>query len=222
MAILAWSKGIEMIKLTHVRTLLLLLYLPAIVFYTASCGSVGGSPTRSLSSNTSTTPTSPVRAKPTPTSARESPTPTSPSGSPTITLNATTVVGTWGTQMSTNIVWPGLIDEISGAQTKLNAYAPPLVRIHAGTDGGTPALPEATTRGDWDFTALNQLVNDVRVYGGSPLLNVRYAPNWMWTCSAYWSDGNKGVGTLRDLTFQEFAAYMARVGHHSHQGRLRN
>lgn len=164
-----------------------------------------------LLSNTSTTPTSLVRAKPTPTSTR---------GSPTITLHATTAVGIWSTQMSTNIVWPGLIDEISGAQTKLNTYAPPLVRIHAGTDGGTPALPEATTPGKWDFTALNQLVNNVRAYGGSPLLNVRYAPNWMWTCSAYWSDGNQGIGTLRDLTFKQFAAYMARLVSYYNKGSM--
>jgi Glycosyl hydrolases family 39 len=122
--------------------------------------------------------------------------------------------------MSTNIVWPGLIDEVSGAQTKLNAYAPPLVRIHAGTDGGVPALPEATTPGSWDFTALNQLVNNVRAYGGSPLLNVRYAPNWMWTCSAYWSDGKQGVGTLRDLTFKQFAAYMARLVSYYNKGSM--
>ncbi|HEX6482162.1 MAG TPA: glycosyl hydrolase [Ktedonobacteraceae bacterium] len=122
--------------------------------------------------------------------------------------------------MSTNIVWPGLIDEVSGAQTKLNTYAPPLVRIHAGTDGGTPALPEATTRGKWDFTALDQLVNNVRAYGGSPLLNVRCAPNWMWTCTAYWSNTNQGVGTLRDLTFQEFAAYMARLVSYYNKGSM--
>ena len=207
-----------MIKLMHVRTLLLLLYLLAIVFFTASCGGVGGSPTRSLSSTISTTPTSPVRATPTP--PRVTPTPTSPGGSPTITLDATTTVGTWDTQMSTNIVWPGSIDEVSGAQAKLNTYAPPLVRIHAGTDGGTPALPEATTPGNWDFTALNQLVNNVRAYGGAPLLNVRYAPNWMWTCSAYWSDTNQGIGTLRDLTFQQFATYMARLVSYYNKGSM--
>lgn len=207
-----------MVKLTYARTILLHLYLLAIVFFTASCGGGGGaSSTSSFSS-----PTGVIHHAPTTLSTRvqATPAPRSPRGSPIITVDATTAVGTWRTQMSTNIVWPGLIDEISGAQTKLNAYAPPLVRIHAGTDGGTPALPEATTRGDWDFTALNQLVNDVRVYGGSPLLNVRYAPNWMWTCSAYWSDGNQGVGTLRDITFQEFAAYMARLVSYYNKGSM--
>jgi len=107
-----------------------------------------------------------------------------------------------------------MVNQTSGAQAKLNAYHPPLVRIHAGTDGWPGALPEIHY-GKWDFSPLNDLVHNVRAYGGFPVLNVRYAPDWMWTCKSY-----GGVGTLKDLTFHTFAQYMARLVSYYNKGSM--
>src|SRR5258706_15848924 len=104
------------------------------------------------------------------------------------TTNTITVtnqpIGTLQTQLSTNEFQSGIIDVVPGAKAKLIAYAPPYFRIHLGTDEWNGPLPEAFTQGSWDFGPLNELINDVKSYNGTPLLNVRYAPNWMWSCSA--------------------------------------
>ncbi|HTD64626.1 MAG TPA: hypothetical protein VK732_07795, partial [Verrucomicrobiae bacterium] len=52
----------------------------------------------------------------------------------TISVDASTSVGTSLTRLSTQVVYPGIIED-AGAQGALNSYAPPLMRIHAGTDG---------------------------------------------------------------------------------------
>ena len=59
-----------------------------------------------------------------------------------ISVNGTSATGKLLTQLSTNDVWSGMVTQAPGGQTKLNAYHPPLVRIHAGTDGWPGALPQ--------------------------------------------------------------------------------
>ena len=54
----------------------------------------------------------------------------------TLTVDAATVTGTVNTTLSTQIVWP-TIPGTPNAQTRLNTLAPQMVRIHAGTDGGS-------------------------------------------------------------------------------------
>src|SRR6266566_930543 len=77
-----------------------------------------------------------------------------------ISVNGASATGILQTQLSTNDVWSGMVTQVPGAQAKLNAYHPPLVRIHAGTDGWPGALPEIQY-GKWDFSPLNDLVNNV-------------------------------------------------------------
>ena len=125
---------------------------------------------------------------------------TSAQSGPVITVNTAAASGTLTTQLSTNLTWPYSVSQTPGAQALLSAYAPPLVRIHVGTDGPTPALPAAKTPESWDFAALDDLVNTVGAYGGDPVLNVRHAPDWMWSCTTY-----RGVGDIKDLTFMNFA-----------------
>src|SRR5438477_7533778 len=130
----------------------------------------------------------------------------------TISVDASTSVGTSLTRLSTQVVYPGIIED-AGAQGALNSYAPPLMRIHAGTDGCCwaggpgPALPEGVTQGSWDFAPLTQMIGNIHAYGGSPVLNIRYAPNWMWTCSAF----SGAAGSVRDQTFNQFGDYVARL-----------
>src|SRR4051794_31380849 len=93
-----------------------------------------------------------------------------PSTAATVTVSPETVLGPLVTRLSTNLVYPNIIEGIDGGQARLNALAPPLLRLHAGTDGTWPggpgpALPAGETQGDWDFSSLNQLVGDVRAYG---------------------------------------------------------
>jgi Glycosyl hydrolases family 39 len=133
----------------------------------------------------------------------------------TATITVTpTATGTMQTQMSTNNVWSGMIDQTAGAQQKLNALHAPLVRIHVGDDGYPEALPDLN-QGQWNFSALDSLVNNVTKTGQQPLMNIKFAPDWMWTCYpnsiGVSANSTQGTGAVKDLTFQTYAAYMARV-----------
>src|SRR4051812_23912011 len=122
----------------------------------------------------------------------------------TVTVSATTT-GTLSTQISTNNVYAGMITQYPVAVTNFRSLALPLVRLHIGDDGGAPAMPEIN-QNQWSFTNLNSLVNDVTATGQRPVMNIKFAPDWMWTCSSFGQ-----VGSVRDQTFQTFAAYMARL-----------
>jgi hypothetical protein len=63
-------------------------------------------------------------------------------------------------------------------------------------------IPAGLVKGSWDFGPLDSVVNEVTAAGAQPVLNLVHAPDWMWDCSAR---------TIRDLTFNEFADYMARL-----------
>lgn len=127
------------------------------------------------------------------------------------------------TQMSTNDVWSGMVDETRGARARLQALHAPLVRLHVGDDGDPVALPEVQ-KGQWSFAALNALVNDVRRTGRQPLMNIKFAPDWMWTCYpnsvGVSPNGAQGVGTVADLTFRTFAAYMANLVRYYNKGSM--
>lgn len=128
------------------------------------------------------------------------------------------------TQMSTNNVWSGMIDQATGAQAKLNALHAPFVRIHAGDDGGAQeAMPEIKYN-NWDFSALNALVDNVTKTGQKPLMNIKFAPDWMWTCYpnsiGVSPNQTQGTGTVKDLTFQTFAQYMARLVSYYNKGSM--
>ena len=123
---------------------------------------------------------------------------------PTVTVT-TTQVGPLSTQLSTNSVWSGEIDQYPGAVRRFRALAAPLVRIHVGDDGWPVAMPEVR-QDHWSFTALNVLVNDVFAAGQQPLMNIKFTPDWMWTCTRFGAAGH-----VRDMTFQAYAQYMARL-----------
>ena len=123
---------------------------------------------------------------------------------PTVTVTATQL-GPLSTQISTNSVWSGEIDQYPGAVRRFRALAAPLVRIHVGDDGWPVAMPEVR-QNHWSFTALDVLVNDVFAAGQQPLMNIKFAPDWMWTCTRFGAAGH-----VRDTTFQTYAQYMARL-----------
>jgi hypothetical protein len=120
--------------------------------------------------------------------------------------------GTLNTQLSTNLVVANALERTPGSTSLLTNWAPPLVRLHAAADEGDVTLmPAGVLQGDWNFAPLDSLADAVRAYGGEPVVNIRYAPNWMWTCSSAFDRGPEGVGSLRDPSFNQFADYMARV-----------
>jgi hypothetical protein len=120
--------------------------------------------------------------------------------------------GMLNTQLSTNLILPNVLERAPGARSLLSNWAPPLVRLHAAADEGDLTLmPAGGRQGDWNFAPLDSLAEAVRAYGGEPVVNIRYAPNWMWTCSRVFDRGREGVGSLRDPSYNEFAEYMARV-----------
>ena len=82
----------------------------------------------------------------------------------------------------------------------LQAWNPPLVRLHFGFRSRVPALPEATP-GAWNFHTTDTAIANLRARGITYLLNVRSAPPWMFN---RW-------GQLRDPSGGEFAQYMARL-----------
>ena len=135
----------------------------------------------------------------------------------TLTVDAATVTGTVNTTLSTQIVWP-TIPGTPNAQTRLNTLAPQMVRIHAGTDGGFgnvvlpfnvagKVLEGGGTKQPWDFAVMDSMVNSVRAAGTVPVMNVRYAPDPMYTCTGNFGD----PGTLIDQTYGVFSDYMANL-----------
>ena len=123
-----------------------------------------------------------------------------------MTVNNTDM-GTLSTRFTTNNVYAGLIDDNPSVVTKFRALGLPLVRLHVGDDGtDPPAMPEVHYN-NWSFQTLDLLVNDETVgYGQTPMMNIKFAPDWMWTCSHFGDPGH-----VADLTFQTYAAYMARL-----------
>lgn len=144
--------------------------------------------------------------------------------STTVTVDTTAALGPSKTNLSTQLVYHNMIEGVAGGQAKLTALRAPMIRIHAGTDavypGYGPQLPEGVTRGAWSFAELDQLLSNARAAGSRPILNVRYAPNWMWTCTTHFDGGNAGVGTLVDPTFGEFAEYMVRLVSYYNKGSM--
>ena len=141
--------------------------------------------------------------------------PASAATTATLTVDASQTIGTVGTTLSTQLVWPSLMDGVPNGLARLQSLAAPMVRIHAGTDGGydSVALPlnlpwtiEGQTKPAWDFANLDKMVNDVKSAGTTPVMNVRYAPDPMFTCTNF-SD----PGTLRDQTYTVFGDYMANL-----------
>jgi hypothetical protein len=133
--------------------------------------------------------------------------PVAKAASATIGVDAASNLGALQAQMSTNYMW-NTIPDSSGNQAKLDALAPPLLRIHAGDDGTTPPTAPDQVRGSWDFTNLDAMVNQVRHYGGRPMLNIKFAPRWQWSCS---NPGTGQTGQVVDQTYVAFGQYMARL-----------
>jgi hypothetical protein len=130
-----------------------------------------------------------------------------------VSVDATEVVRPFDTVLSTNLASPGALEQSAREGNRgpqlLNAWQPQLLRIHVGTNGWREdpdtgrrlyGLPSARNPDDWDFTALDGMVRAAQVAGSAPVVNVRYAPNWMWEC-------RRGMGAFTD--FDGFAAYMA-------------
>jgi hypothetical protein len=142
-----------------------------------------------------------------------------------------TNAGTVNTQLSTNIVTWAPLNGTTGAQTKFNSLHAPLVRIHLGDDG-IPTMPEirqnqwANNIGSYSesrpFEFLDELVSEVYASGQDPLMNVKFAPDWMWACypNSIGINGAQGTGAVTDLTFNTFAAYMARLVDYYNKGSM--
>ncbi|MBA3825970.1 MAG: hypothetical protein H0X24_18985 [Ktedonobacterales bacterium] len=106
------------------------------------------------------------------------------------------------THLGTNLTTPSEVlsatDPTHGSL--LQAWSPALVRLHLGFTGDEIGLPEMH-QGQWDFAQLDAAIARLRATHTPFFLNVRTAPSWMYDAS----------GQLRDQTYQEFAAYMARL-----------
>jgi hypothetical protein len=95
----------------------------------------------------------------------------------------------------------------ASADARLASLGPAWFRIHAGADDTPAVLPESRP-GVWDFTQMDRLVGKAFESGGTPMMNIRYPPPFMWSCS---NPFNGETGTVTDPTFATFAAFVARV-----------
>jgi hypothetical protein len=131
-----------------------------------------------------------------------------------VTVSTGSTVGSLSTQISSNNVYAGLIDDNANAKANFAALRLPLVRIHVGDDSGRPAMPEIQ-QSQWSFATLDELVNDETSLGLEPIMNIKFAPDWMWTCSSFGQQGS-----VRDQTFQTYADYMARLVSYYNKGSM--
>jgi hypothetical protein len=132
----------------------------------------------------------------------------------TVSVSSGTSLGTLSTQISSNNTWSGLVDQNSASKSNFAALNLPMVRLHVGDDGGAPAMPEIK-QNQWSFANLDVLVNDETSIGQQVVMNVKFAPDWMWTCTKY-----QGAGDVADKTFKTFAAYMARLVSYYNKGTM--
>ena len=129
-------------------------------------------------------------------------------GNATVTIDAARATGTLQLQLGTQFTWPGTLDQAVRTRSLFAELDEPLIRILATTNTccspGRPApmIPAGRLPGSWDFSSLDSVVNDVTSAGARSVLNIAYAPEWMWNCPG---------GTIRDPSFGEFADYMARL-----------
>ncbi len=132
------------------------------------------------------------------------------------------------TQYSTQDVYAGVISGLptppSGISPlqRLANLNPPNMRIHAGTDGGATALALPFNAGytssdglsvmAWDFNHLNSLIqNTVGRISAPAMVDVRYAPDNMFSGSGPMGGNGNSYGVLLDQTYSAFAAYMANL-----------
>src|SRR3954447_10996659 len=132
----------------------------------------------------------------------------------TVTVATGSSAGGLSTQISSNNVYAGLIDDNATAKANFAKLALPLVRLHVGDDSGRPAMPEIN-QNQWSFATLDELVNDETSLGLQPIMNIKFAPDWMWTCTSFGQ-----TGTVRDSTFQTYADYMARLVSYYNRGSM--
>src|SRR5438067_4728603 len=147
----------------------------------------------------------------------------SPNEERAITIDSRVSLGALGTELDTQIIYPAVLDEdMPTAGEHLRAFAaertsPLRVRLLLSTDGAydtpdrrhKPTLPAGWKRGDWDFTSLDLLVNNVYAAGAEPVIDIGYMPDWMWNC---------GSGQPLDPTFVAFGDYAARLVAYSNRG----
>ena len=132
----------------------------------------------------------------------------------TVTVATGSSLGTLSTQISSNNTWSGLVDQNATSKSNFAALKLPMVRLHVGDDGGAPAMPEIK-QNQWSFANLDTLVNDETSIGQQVVMNVKFAPDWMWTCTKY-----QGAGDIADKTFKTYAAYMARLVSYYNKGSM--
>ena len=125
-----------------------------------------------------------------------------------VNVDAAAVAGTLNMQLGTQLIWPNMLDQAPGARPLFRALGESIVRINSTTDGCCwsggpgPMLPAGKVKGSWDFSSLDQVVNDITAAGARPLLTISYAPEWMWNCA---------TGAIADPSFAPFGDYMARL-----------
>jgi hypothetical protein len=133
----------------------------------------------------------------------------------TVTVDAGFRLWALRTEMDTQIKYPLQLDRAPGTRPLLDAFGARRIRINATADGccwpGGPApmIPAGLVEGSWDFSALDSVINDITAARAETVLNIFHAPEWMWDCTAR---------TIRDLTFVEFADYMARLVSYYNKG----
>jgi hypothetical protein len=122
---------------------------------------------------------------------------------------------TLGIRMGTTLVWDDMLQSVPNGQRALDNLQPAVIRIHAGDDGTTPSTAPDQMEGRWDFTKLDDLMISANHAGAQVLLNIKFAPDWQWTCSA---PETGQTGQVRDQTYQQYAAYLARIINYYNKG----
>lgn len=136
-----------------------------------------------------------------------------------MSVNAASVVEPLEVSVGAQLDSTAFFDSVHG-NAALAAAKPEWFRMHAGADLDPPVLPDPATVGGtkaWNFAALDTLVSAAYASGATPILNVRYAPRSMWTCTKYYTGQ---AGALKDATFVAFAQYLARLVSYYNKGSM--
>src|SRR5579859_5636987 len=136
----------------------------------------------------------------------------STAASASITIDASKTTGLFKTIITTQLGYQGAPAKAVSLFKELAPGSP--VRIHMSPYSDHPLLAEKAI-GVWDFSALDEFVNEIASYGGKPLLNVKFPPPCMWSCQKW-----QAPGTILDSSYSQFGDYLARMVSYYNKGKM--
>src|SRR5579859_764479 len=98
----------------------------------------------------------------------------------TVTVDASQSTGTFHTVLTTQLGYINAPDASVSYFAKLAPASP--IRIHMTSEESDHNLLPEKHSNQWDLKPLDSFVNEITSWGGKAMLNVKFPPDFMWSC----------------------------------------